>query len=119
MNTSDNLTLFPGPYGGCNLSVTFIYFKELFTFQLMYTFENFGVHLQKCSSISVYFQQTIAFSGSIFCEFAISDTVVADNIELIKTVGCDSENTAAMRDCMKKLDVDRIMDGVEKIVSSY
>uniref|UniRef100_F1L145 Carboxylic ester hydrolase n=1 Tax=Ascaris suum TaxID=6253 RepID=F1L145_ASCSU len=64
---------------------------------------------------NVYFQQTIAFSGSIFCEFAISDTVVADNIELIKTVGCDSENTAAMRDCMKKVDVDRIMDGVEKI----
>uniref|UniRef100_A0A0M3HGR7 COesterase domain-containing protein n=1 Tax=Ascaris lumbricoides TaxID=6252 RepID=A0A0M3HGR7_ASCLU len=68
---------------------------------------------------NVYFQQTVAFSGSIFCEFAISDAVVADNIELIKTVGCDSEDTSAMRDCMKKLDVDRIMDAAEKIVSSY
>uniref|UniRef100_A0A915BU30 Carboxylic ester hydrolase n=1 Tax=Parascaris univalens TaxID=6257 RepID=A0A915BU30_PARUN len=67
---------------------------------------------------NVYFQRAIAFSGSIFCEFAINDVIVADNIKLIKTMGCDSEDTSAMRDCMKKLEVDKIMDGVEKIGSS-
>ncbi|KHN73927.1 Gut esterase 1 [Toxocara canis] len=61
------------------------------------------------------FQQAISLSGSIFCEFAISETTVEDGLELAKAVGCMDQKSKVTRDCMKKKSVVELLNGVDKI----
>ncbi|CAI4225969.1 unnamed protein product [Auanema sp. JU1783] len=64
------------------------------------------------------FNQAVEMSGSVFCEFSMSESVVEESKALIDAVGCTDASEEKVHDCLKERTVDELLDGVEKIGSS-
>ncbi|VDK17729.1 unnamed protein product [Anisakis simplex] len=62
-----------------------------------------------------FFQQSITFSGSIFCEFALSQNVISESFRLINALGCANKSHVDLKDCMKRLSVHMLLDGMDRV----
>ncbi|KAH7723843.1 Protein GES-1 [Aphelenchoides avenae] len=60
-----------------------------------------------------YIARSIQMSGSALAEWAQSDRTVASTMELSTAMGCDTESSAAIKDCLKRTSVENIHQAIQ------
>jgi carboxylesterase type B len=63
------------------------------------------------------FQQIIIHSGSPYTKWSTNEKVVDMSQNLAKTLNCPIDNSDKLKDCLKDLDLEDIMEAASEFVS--